>query len=133
MFSYCARKRSQFLFISVFLKTKTAEQNFRGFLIMAEVDGGRGHGYFIPAKDSKDLVQSLDCKGLPSPCPEPNTCQGNANAVTHTSNEEKNSVTLIWTPPSQTRGLVVFVATVVGENSEKSTWWEDVRSDPIEI
>jgi len=79
-------------------------------------------------------VKSLDCPGLPSPCPEAATCQGTANAVTHRNNEEKKSVTLIWTPPSQTSGVVVFVATLVGENSsDRSNWWEDVRSNTLKI
>ena len=127
-------KASLNLILPVFLKTTTAEQKFRGLLVMAEVDGDRGHGYFIPALDSKDLVQSLDCKGLPSSCPEPDTCKGTANAVTHKNNEDKTSVTLIWTPPSKTRGRVVFVATLVGENSsDRSSWWEGVRSNTVKI
>jgi len=39
--------------VKVFLKTTTAEQNFRGLLVMAELDGGRGHGYFIPAETAR--------------------------------------------------------------------------------
>ena len=101
---------------------------------MAEVGGARGLGYFIPSQNSKDLVKSLDCPDLPATCPEPSACQGTANAVTHSSNEDKTSVAVVWTPPSLTNGTVRFLATFVGENSqENSTWWQDVSSKPVKI
>ena len=101
---------------------------------MADVGGARGLGYFIPTQDSKDLVKSLDCPDLPSTCPEPNACQGTANAVTHSSNKDKQSVAVVWTPPSQINGTVHFLATFVGENrGDNSTWWQGVRSNPVKI
>ena len=101
---------------------------------MADVDGARGLGYFIPSLASKDLVQSLDCPDLPSTCPKPDACQGTANAVTHSSAEQKQSVSVVWTPPSNTNGTVTFLATFVGENTqESSTWWQGVRSKPVKI
>jgi hypothetical protein len=48
---------------------------FRGFMIMAEVDGERGHGYFVPAVKSKKLAGRLDCAGLPTTCPDTAACQ----------------------------------------------------------
>ena len=120
--------------VSVILKSETGVDKFRGFLLMAEVSGARGLGYFIPSLASKSLVQSLDCPALPSSCPEPSACQGTANAVTHSSGEDKLSVSVVWTPPSQTNGTVRFLATIVGENSEEtSTWWQGVRSNPVKI
>ena len=92
--------------ISVFLRTATEEQKFRGFFLMAEIDGERGHGYFIPAKDSKDKVKAVNCEALPASCEDESLCQGNANAMSHSGGEDKDKVTLIWTAPSQFNGEV---------------------------
>merc|ERR1711981_108922 len=120
--------------VRVILKSESSGDRFRGFLLMAEVGGARGLGYFIPSQASKALVQSLDCPDLPSTCPEPSACQGTANAVTHSSNEDKQSVAVVWTPPSKVNGTVQFLATFVGENSEdNSTWWHGVTSKPVKI
>ena len=120
--------------VSVLLRSESGDDKFRGFLLMADVGGARGLGYFIPSLDSRDLVQSLDCPELPSTCPEPSACQGTANAVTHSSREDKQSVGVVWTPPSHINGTVHFLATFVGENSgDNSTWWEGVRSNPVKI
>ena len=92
--------------VTVFLRTATEEQKFRGFFLMAEIDGERGHGYFIPAKDSKDKVKAVNCEALPASCEDESLCQGNANAMSHSSGEDKDKVTLIWTAPSQFKGEV---------------------------
>ena len=34
--------------------------------------------------------------------------QGTANAITHNSSEDKDSITVVWTPPSAMSGEVVF-------------------------
>lgn len=116
------------------LRSDSGEDRFRGLLLTADVGGARGLGYFIPTLASKALVQSLDCPDLPSSCPEPSACQGTANAVTHSSAEEKQAVTVVWTPPSKTNGTVTFLATFVGENrGDNSTWWQGVRSNPVKI
>ena len=52
--------------VSVILKSETGVDKFRGFLLMAEVSGARGLGYFIPSLASKSLVQSSVC-GLDTP------------------------------------------------------------------
>ena len=92
--------------VTVFLRTATEEQKFRGFFLMAEIDGERGHGYFIPAKDSKDKVKAVNCEALPASCEDESLCQGNSNAMSHSSGEDKDRVTLIWTAPSQFQGEV---------------------------
>ena len=56
--------------VSVLLRSESGDDKFRGFLLMADVGGARGLGYFIPSLDSRDLVQSLDCPDLPSTCPD---------------------------------------------------------------
>ena len=100
---------------------------------MAEVDGERGHGYFIPAKDSVKLTKAVNCENMPPSCSDDNACQGNANAMSHKSGEDKETVNLIWTAPSEFRGQVTFVSTVVGQNDGVSKWWENIRSQPINI
>ena len=90
----------------MFLRTNKESQKFRGFLVMAEADGDRGHGYFVPAKDSLDLVKAVNCASLPASCEEDDSCQGTSNAMTHNSGAEKEAVTLIWTPPSKFSGKV---------------------------
>ena len=72
---------------------------------MAEIDGGRGHGYFYPTKASAKLSKPVDCTSLPASCSD-ESCQGRANAMSHNSNEDKESITLIWTAPSQFSGEV---------------------------
>ena len=108
------------------MKTSNKKQKFRGFMIMAEVDGERGSGYFYSRKD-KDLVQTINC---PVECDE-DECQGKSNAVGHSSSEDKSSVTVIWTGPSKFQGEVTFVSTIVGSNDGVSKFWENVRSDPV--
>ena len=76
---------------------------------MAEVDGERGHGYFIPAKDSKKFTKAVNCEKMPpSLCrgDDDNACQGFANAMSHNSKEDKDTINLIWTAPSEFRGQV---------------------------
>ena len=43
--------------------------------IYHQVHGDRGHGYFVPAPESKDLAGRLDCQGLPVTCADPAACQ----------------------------------------------------------
>ena len=74
-------------------------------MIMAEIGGERGHGYFYPTKDSADLSKPVDCTNLPLSC-EDESCQGKANAMSHNSREDKEAITLIWTAPSQFKGEV---------------------------
>ena len=92
--------------------------------------GERGHGYFYPAPQSKELAGTLDCEKLPATCPDPTRAacqvtavvwrgdqahQGTANAITHNSNADKNNVTVIWTPPSKMAGEVVFRVRICSE------------------
>jgi len=121
--------------INVFLRTAVDEVIFRGFMIMAEVHGERGHGYFYPALQSKELAGTLDCAKLPATCPDPTraACQGTANAITHNSNADKNNVTVIWTPPSKMAGEVVFRATIVSAQRPDSIYFEDVLSNPVTL
>jgi len=119
--------------VNVFLRTTKGGATFRGFMIMAEVHGDRGHGYFVPAPESKNLAGRLDCQGLPVTCADPAACQGTANAITHNSSDDKDSITVVWTPPSAMSGEVVFQATVVGEKQDRSTYWEEIRSNPVSL
>ena len=89
-----------------------------------QVHGDKGHGYFIPFPESKDLTGRLDCEGLPKTCPNPDACQvaahpplpltirfnyqGTANAITHNSHDDKDTINVIWTAPSSMTGQVVF-------------------------
>ena len=43
--------------------------------IIGQVHGDRGHGYFVPAPESKSLAGRLDCEGLPVTCADPAACQ----------------------------------------------------------
>jgi len=138
--------------VNVFLRTTKAGAPFRGFMIMAEVHGDRGHGYFVPAPESNNVAGRLDCQGLPVTCADPAACQGTANAITHNSSVDKDSITVVWTPPSAMTGEVVFVvsvsyifsslffncplafqATVVGEKTDRSTYWENIRSNSVKL
>jgi len=121
--------------VIVFLRSLRDQRAFRGFMLMAEVNGDRGHGYFVPADESAELAATMDCENLPVTCTDEAACQGFANAIAHSSPEDKVAVTSIWTPPSQMSGQVTFVATFVGENDPDlgSTWWENVRSSPIDL
>ena len=122
--------------VSLTIKKKREDvERFRGFLVMAEVEGERGHGYFIPNAPSRDVARTLDCPDLPAGCDaESGACQGTSNAFTHSSAADKQSVAAVWTPPSQLAGQVVFRATVVGENSKEfSSWWENITSNKVKI
>ena len=96
-----SRLNDRVTFPPVFLRTAVDEVIFRGFMIMAEVGGGwvagsgwpvpafhqvhgeRGHGYFYPALQSKELAGTLDCAKLPATCPDPTraACQVTSRGV----------------------------------------------------
>jgi hypothetical protein len=42
---------------------------------MAEAHGQRGHGYFVPLKESKDFIKPFNCVNLPE-CEDVGECQG---------------------------------------------------------
>ena len=92
--------------VIVFLRSLRDQRAFRGFMLMAEVNGDRGHGYFVPADESAELAATMDCENLPVTCADEAACQGFANAIAHSSPEDKVAVTAIWTPPSQMSGQV---------------------------
>ena len=92
--------------VIVFLRS-LKDRAFRGFMLMAEVNGDRGHGYFVPADESAELAAAMDCENFPASCEDEAACQGFANAIAHSSPEDKVSVTAIWTPPSQMSGQVI--------------------------
>ena len=95
---------------------------------MAEVDGERGHGYFIPAKDSVKLTKAVNCENMPLSCKDENECQGNANAMSHKSRDDKESVNLIWTAPSEFRGQVSSIHKVVGNSKITYFYSKGVRN-----
>lgn len=106
-------------------------RGFKGLLLMAEAHNQRGHGYFIPIKESKDAIRPFNCPNLPD-CEDKADCQGTANAIVHTSPEFKTNVTALWFAPSSMTGEVTFIATVVERNDDKgSVWFENLTSLPI--
>lgn len=116
--------------VKVFLRSTSEDKKFRGFMIMAEAVGERGHGYFVPTIETKPFAKALSCENLPSTCSDPAACQGTSNAITHNSPDDKDSITVLWTPPSLMSGEVTFQATVVGE---RHIWYENIRSDTVTI
>ncbi|TRY70824.1 hypothetical protein TCAL_04873 [Tigriopus californicus] len=109
----------------------TSDVDFKGFMIMAKDESSqeRGHGYFIATPDSKKIARHMNCEGFPKSCNDPAACQGTANALTHSSNEFKKSVTAVWTPPTQMSGHdIIFVATVV---VKFDTWYEGLASNSV--
>ena len=98
---------------------------------MAEAHNQKGHGYFVPLKESKDFIKPFNCPDLPN-CEDKADCQGTANAMVHTNNEAKTNVTALWFPPSSMAGEVFFIATIVERNDNKgSIWFENLTSLPI--
>ena len=55
-------------------------RKFKGMLLMAEAHGQRGHGYFVPLKESKDFIKPYNCPNLPD-CEDKAECQGNHSAL----------------------------------------------------
>ena len=49
-------------------------RKFKGMLLMAEAHGQRGHGYFVPLKESKDFIKPYNCPNLPD-CEDKAECQ----------------------------------------------------------
>ncbi|GFO05111.1 ferric-chelate reductase 1 [Plakobranchus ocellatus] len=65
----------------------------------------------------------------PDPSLQTRHCFGNVNsAVTHTSSEEKSSVTIYWTAPVVPLGHVQIRSTIV---SNTSTFWTGIESNPL--
>lgn len=62
------------------------------------------------------LAKGVDCGGVKN------------SAVTHVSPAAKPQVTLLWTPPRDFSGKVVFVATVV---EEFKTYWVSKGPDSV--
>ena len=49
-------------------------------LLMAEAHGQRGHGYFVPLKESKDFIKPFNCVNLPE-CEDVGECQGTVKTI----------------------------------------------------
>ncbi|XP_057375810.1 putative defense protein 3 isoform X2 [Daphnia carinata] len=98
------------------LRPQNGVNSFKGFLVMAfdKADESKPIGTFKQPIDGK----VIDCSA------------GVMNAVTHTNNLEKKSVTLDWTPPKNFMGQVIFRTTYV-EN--KSTFWVKTESKAVAV
>lgn len=98
------------------LRPQNGVNSFKGFLVMAfdKTDESKPIGTFKQPVDGK----VIDCSG------------GVMNAVTHTNNLDKKSVTLDWTPPKNFMGQVVFRTTYV-EN--KLTFWVKTESKAVAV
>ncbi|XP_073499167.1 putative ferric-chelate reductase 1 [Phyllobates terribilis] len=99
--------------INVTIQSKSAANLFKGFLLEARLVGGNGITGTFTTSDAK--TQILTC------------AQANA-AVSHTNNDQKSSITALWTAP-QGAGPVRFRATVL---SSYDTFWTGVETDIIE-
>lgn len=53
---------------------------------------------------------------------------GDGNAITHTHNETKTSITVVWTAPPDIRGDLQFRVSIV---KERVTWWPQLHADII--
>ena len=49
-------------------------------LLMAEAHGQRGHGYFVPLKESKNFIKPFNCVNLPE-CEDVGECQGTLKII----------------------------------------------------
>ena len=68
-------------------------------------------------------------------CEDESDCQGQSNAIVHSSPDPKTNVTALWAPPSNMNGQeVTFVATIVERNDDKgSFWYENISTLPIAV
>ncbi|XP_049515354.1 defense protein l(2)34Fc-like [Dermacentor silvarum] len=95
----------------------TLEGTFKGFLIKAVDSDGTVVGKFTP--DMPDMAKGLACDGHSD------------SAITHTSNAEKGSVSVTWTPlDSYKGGDVIFRATVV---RSKEDYYLNLESSALKI
>jgi len=122
----------QFIIVNVGVdQARFPNRGFKGMLLMAEAHGQRGHGYFVPLKESKDFIKPFNCVNLPE-CEDIGECQGTANAMVHKNPQVKTNVSALWFPPSAMTGEITFVVTVVERNDNKgSVWFENLTSLPI--
>ncbi|KAK3108832.1 hypothetical protein FSP39_016847 [Pinctada imbricata] len=85
-------------FVAARLQIQGQGANFRGFIIQARTPSGgsRSWGQFFPTQNDAKIIR----------------CQ-NGLTLTHTANNDKQSVTFQWIPEPNMREQVQFVATVV--------------------
>ena len=126
------KQESGFVLVNIGVDaSRFPNRRFKGLFLMAEAHDQKGHGYFVPLKESKELIRPFNCPDLPN-CEDKAECQGTANAVVHLSAEPKSNVTALWFPPSSMAGEITFVATIVERNDDKgSIWFENITSLPI--
>lgn len=98
------------------LRPQNGDTAFRGYFVMAfdRADDSKPIGTFQQPMDGK----LIDCSG------------GMQNAVTHSNNNDKKSVKIEWTPPSDYSGQVVFKTTFV---QKKETFWVKTESKVVSV
>ena len=105
-------------------------------LILQSIDTSK-YRYFkvlilhsIDSFDTKYWQILINCR-----CEDESDCQGQSNAIVHSSPDPKTNVTALWAPPSNMNGQeVTFVATIVERNDDKgSFWYENISTLPIAV
>nr|Q0Q029.1 RecName: Full=Putative defense protein 1; Short=DFP-1; Flags: Precursor [Antheraea mylitta]ABG72705.1 putative defense protein [Antheraea mylitta] len=104
--------------VEVTISGKTPEDTMRGILLEARQGDNIVGTWTVPPGD--DFSQPMNCG-------EPN------NAVTHKRHSEsadKQTVSYVWTAPSDLEGDVVFMVTIV---KDYSNFWVRQTSAPVKI
>jgi len=105
--------------LKVTLKSSDPEQFFKGFLIMA-VD-----------PTTQKAVGSLKFPNLSSAPGQTKSCHGNVeNMATHHDSNPKSSVVVIWSPPQDWQGSIVFKTTFVQEFTK---YWVKESSETVRV
>lgn len=90
------------------------DEKFKGFIVQARcVDNDTVIGQFEPEPGE---YQMIDC------------ARGIENTATHLDAGLKTNVTLLWKPPANVSGNIVFHASVVKDFDH---FWTDMRSDVL--
>ncbi|XP_076268127.1 putative ferric-chelate reductase 1 homolog isoform X1 [Rhynchophorus ferrugineus] len=95
--------------------TSTVNVPFQGFLIQGRTPNGEILGTFNSASVNEG---------------HPLNCVEEADSLTHNSPNDKSSISVIWKPPQDYEGPVIFNSTIA---QTYDTFWVGVTSEPVEI
>ncbi|XP_050707977.1 putative defense protein 3 [Eriocheir sinensis] len=95
----------------------TGRQYHEGFMVQAkDVDSGAVIGFWDVGKNNT--------------LAKPMTCWSQDDTVTHTNEDHKNKVSVLWNAPADYNGTAVFKATVV---KRFNLFWVGITSDPLTV
>jgi len=108
-----AKKVGDSIEVTIKITDKTQAEKFKGFILVARDVSNKNVGTWEQVPKAKLLK-----------------CDNDNDAVTHETNEEKETIKLKWKIPKGLTGAVCFKGAVVKNGK---TWWKGLKSNPVDV